>query len=37
VILDTNALSAAADDEPAVVRVYRQAASVELPVIVPGE
>ena len=26
VILDTNALSAVADDEPAVVRIYRQAA-----------
>jgi predicted nucleic acid-binding protein len=37
VILDTNALSAVADDEPAVVRVYRQAASMELPVIVLGE
>ena len=32
-ILDTNALSAVADDEPAVVRVYRQAASMELPVL----
>jgi tRNA(fMet)-specific endonuclease VapC len=37
VILDTNALSAVADDEPAVVRVYRQAASMELPVTVLGE
>ena len=36
-ILDTNALSAVADDEPAVVRVYRQAASIELPVMVLGE
>jgi predicted nucleic acid-binding protein len=36
-ILDTDALSALADDEPAVVRVYRQAASMELPVIVLGE
>ena len=36
-ILDTNALSAVADDEPAVVRVNRQAASMELPVIVLGE
>ena len=36
-ILDTNALFAVADDEPAVVRVYRQAASMELPVIVLGE
>ena len=37
VILDTNALSAVADDDPAVVRIYRQAASMELPVIVLGE
>jgi tRNA(fMet)-specific endonuclease VapC len=37
VILDTNALSAVANDEPAVVRVYSQAASMELPVIVLGE
>jgi predicted nucleic acid-binding protein len=37
VILDTKALSAVADDEPAVVRVYRQAVSMELPVIVLGE
>jgi tRNA(fMet)-specific endonuclease VapC len=37
VILDTNALSAVADDEPAVVRVYSQTASMELPVIVLGE
>jgi hypothetical protein len=29
VILDTNALSAVAADEPAVVRVYPQAASME--------
>ena len=36
-ILDTNALSAVADDEPAVVRVFGQAASIELPVIVLGE
>ena len=36
-ILDTNALSAVADGEPAVVRIYRQAASMELPVIVLGE
>ena len=36
-ILDTNALSAVADDEPAVVRAFRQAASIELPVIVLGE
>jgi predicted nucleic acid-binding protein len=37
VILDTNALSAVAADEPAVVRVYRLAASMEPPVIVLGE
>ncbi len=36
-ILDTNALFAVADDEPALVRVYRQAASIEVPVIVLGE
>ena len=36
-ILDTNALSAVADDEPAVVRVDRQATSIELPAIVLGE
>ena len=36
-ILDTNALSAVADDEPAVIRIYRQAASMELPVMVLGE
>jgi tRNA(fMet)-specific endonuclease VapC len=37
VILDTNALSAVADDEPGVVKVYRQAVSMELPVILIGE
>jgi predicted nucleic acid-binding protein len=37
VILDTNALSAVADDEPAVVNIYSKAASIELPVIVLGE
>jgi tRNA(fMet)-specific endonuclease VapC len=37
VILDTNALFAVADDEPGVVKVYRQAVSMELPVIVLGE
>jgi tRNA(fMet)-specific endonuclease VapC len=37
VILDTNALSAVADNEPAAVRIFSQAASVELPVIVLGE
>lgn len=36
-ILDTSALSAVADDEAAVVSVYRQAVSMELPVIVLGE
>ena len=36
-ILDTNALSAVADGEPAVVQVYRASASIELPVIVLGE
>jgi predicted nucleic acid-binding protein len=37
VILDTNALSAVADDEPAAVRVFGQTASIGLPVIVLGE
>jgi len=37
VILDTNALSAVADNDPAAVCVFRQAASIELPVIVLGE
>jgi predicted nucleic acid-binding protein len=37
VILDTNALSAVADDEPAAVRLFSQAASIELPAIVLGE
>jgi tRNA(fMet)-specific endonuclease VapC len=37
VILDTNALSAVADDEPAAVHIFSQAASIELPVIVLGE
>ena len=36
-ILDTNALSAVADDEPAAVRLFSQAASIELPPIVLGE
>lgn len=36
-ILDTNALSAIADDEPAAVRIFSQAASIELPVIALGE
>jgi predicted nucleic acid-binding protein len=37
VILDTNALSAVADNEPAAVRIFSQATSIELPVIVLGE
>jgi predicted nucleic acid-binding protein len=37
VILDTNALSAIADNEPAAVRIFRDAKSIELPVIVLGE
>jgi tRNA(fMet)-specific endonuclease VapC len=37
VILDTNALSAVADDEPTAVRLFSQAASIELPAIVLGE
>ena len=36
-ILDTNALSAVADDDPAAVRVFQEAPSIELPVIVLGE
>ncbi len=36
-ILDTNAVSAVADNEPGAVRIFSQAASVELPVIVLGE
>lgn len=36
-ILDTNALSAIADNELPAVRVFSHAASVELPVIVLGE
>jgi tRNA(fMet)-specific endonuclease VapC len=37
VILDTNALSAVADNEASAVRIFSQAASIELPVIVLGE
>jgi predicted nucleic acid-binding protein len=37
VILDTNALSAVADNVPAVVKVFLNADTVELPVIVLGE
>ena len=36
-ILDTNALSSIADNEPAAVRIFSQADSIELPVIVLGE
>lgn len=36
-ILDTNALSAIADNEAAAVRIFSQAASIELPVIALGE
>jgi predicted nucleic acid-binding protein len=36
-ILDTNALSAVADDEAAAVRLFSDAASIELPAIVLGE
>lgn len=36
-ILDTNALSAVADNEPAAVRIFSHAATIELPVIVLGE
>lgn len=36
-ILDTNALSAVADNEPSAVRIFSQAATIELPVIVLGE
>lgn len=36
-ILDTNALSAVADNEAAAVRLFSQAATIELPVIVLGE
>ena len=36
-ILDTNALSAVADNEPAAVRIFSHAVTIELPVIVLGE
>ena len=36
-ILDTNALSAIADNQPGAVRIFAQAATIELPVIVLGE
>jgi tRNA(fMet)-specific endonuclease VapC len=37
VILDTNALSAIADNQAAAVRIFSHAANIELPVIVLGE
>ena len=36
-ILDTNALSAVADNDPVAVRIFTNAESIELPVIVVGE
>lgn len=36
-ILDTNALSAIADNDSAAVRIFSQAPAIELPVIVLGE
>ena len=36
-ILDTNALSAVADNDAAAVRIFSQAQTIELPVIVLGE
>ncbi len=36
-ILDTNALSAVADNELAAVRIFSEAETIELPVIVLGE
>jgi tRNA(fMet)-specific endonuclease VapC len=36
-ILDTNALSAAADDDPAVISFLARAAQIAIPVIVLGE
>ncbi len=36
-ILDTNALSAVADNEPAAALLFRRAATIELPVITLGE
>lgn len=36
-ILDTDAVSAVADDQAAAVRLFSQAASIELPAIVLGE
>jgi len=37
VILDTNALSAIADNQAAAVRIFSDVATIELPVIVLGE
>jgi predicted nucleic acid-binding protein len=37
VILDTNALSAIADDDASAVRIFSTATSIELPVIALGE
>jgi tRNA(fMet)-specific endonuclease VapC len=37
VILDSNALSAIADNQTVAVRIFSQAASIELPAIVLGE
>lgn len=36
-ILDTSALSAIADNQPAAVRLFIDAASIELPAVVLGE
>jgi len=36
-ILDTNALSAAADDDPAVIAILARADQLAIPVIVVGE
>ena len=36
-ILDTNALSAIADNQPGTAKIFAQAATIELPVIVLGE
>ncbi len=36
-ILDTNAVSAVADNQPSAVRIFSQAVSIEVTVIVLGE
>ncbi len=36
-LLDTNALSAIADGDPGAISVFRQAETIELPVIILGE